>query len=100
MGTPDDHRVRRGPATDEIPKYRAPQTSGMDLAGAASQFVDDAIALPGKFAEVAAHDPLNPVLMAFGALFVLAPVVALGYLGAGAFLSLFTVESQSGPEAR
>jgi hypothetical protein len=49
--------------------------------------------MPGHFADVATHDPLNIVLIGMGALFVTAAVGALGYLSLGAFFDLFTGKS-------
>ncbi|WP_436925835.1 hypothetical protein [Halosimplex amylolyticum] len=72
----------------------------VDLASSATEFVESIIEMPGHFLDVAAHDPLNVLLIAFGALFVTLPVAALGYLSLGAFFSLFTVESTPPPEAR
>ena len=46
--------------------------------------------MPGHFADVAAHDPLGAVLLAFGTLFVAVSVGVFGYLSVGAFFSLFT----------
>ncbi|WP_415379090.1 hypothetical protein [Halosimplex sp. TS25] len=71
-----------------------------DLASSLTRLINDTIAMPGKFAEVAAHDPLNYVLIAFGALFVAAASGVLGYLSLGAFFSLFTGTSSPPPEAR
>ncbi|WP_235853538.1 hypothetical protein [Halosimplex salinum] len=71
-----------------------------DLASSAMELVNSIIEMPGHFQEVATHDPISAVLIAFGALFVLAPSAALGYLSLGAFLSLFTVDSSPPPEAQ
>jgi hypothetical protein len=62
----------------------------MPLVDSVRQLVESIVETPSRFAEVAAHDPLNPVLMAFGALFVGAAMVAILFLSLGAFLSLFT----------
>ena len=59
--------------------------------------IDSVVEMPGEFADVATHDPLNPVLMLFGVLFVAAPVLAMGYLSLGALFSLFAVESSAPP---
>ncbi|WP_436928464.1 hypothetical protein [Halosimplex halobium] len=72
----------------------------VSLADAAVELVNSAVEMPGKFAEVAAHDPLNYVLIAFGALFVLGASAVFGVLSLGAFFSLFTGASSPPPEAR
>lgn len=59
----------------------------------ASQFVDSAIEMPGRFAEVAAQGPVEGLLVLFGALFVGAPLAYFGYLSTGAILSPFLPES-------
>ncbi|QLH76180.1 hypothetical protein HZS55_02160 [Halosimplex rubrum] len=70
------------------------------LAESATELVDSIVQMPGEFAEVAAHDPVNYVLIAFGALFVAAASAVFGYLSLGAFFSLFTGASSPPPEAR
>jgi len=70
------------------------------LAESAVELVNSIVEMPGKFAEVAAHDPINYVLIAFGALFVAGASAMLGYLSLGAFFSLFTGSSSPPPEAR
>jgi len=70
------------------------------LAESATELVDSIVQMPGEFAEVAAHDPLNYVLIAFGALFVAGASAVFGYLSLGAFFSLFTGSSSPPPEAR
>lgn len=74
----------------------------MSLQSAAVELVNSVVEMPGRFADVAAHDPVSAVLIAFGALFVTAAVGAFGYLSLGAFFSLFTVGSSPSPppEAR
>ncbi|MFC7141311.1 hypothetical protein ACFQMA_15915 [Halosimplex aquaticum] len=71
-----------------------------DLASSATELVNSIIEMPGHFQEVAMHDPLSAVLLALGALFVLAPSAVMGYLSLGAFFSLFSIESSPPPEAR
>jgi hypothetical protein len=61
----------------------------MSLASAAAELVQSLIEMPGRFADVAAHDPLNPVLMLFGVLFVAGSVGMLGYLTLGALVEFF-----------
>jgi hypothetical protein len=61
-----------------------------DLATVLVRLVESAVAMPGHFADVAAHDPLGAVLLAFGTLFVAVSVGVFGYLSVGAFFSLFT----------
>jgi len=58
------------------------------------------VEMPGRFAEIAMHDPLSAVLLVFGTLFVGAAVTVFGYLSLGAFASLFTVGSSPPPEAQ
>lgn len=74
----------------------------MSLSESASQLLDSAVEFPRMIADVAAQDPVTLVLVATGAFLITAPVLALGYLTAGAFISLFTVESSQAPhrEAR
>jgi hypothetical protein len=64
-----------------------------DLTDAAIELVNSITEMPGHFADVATHDPLNIVLIGMGALFVTAAVGALGYLSLGAFFDLFTGKS-------
>ena len=45
------------------------------------------------FGDVATSDPLSAALLAVGALFVVAPSAALGYLAAGAAVDLVKPES-------
>jgi len=84
-------------AGGETTKYRGGQPSGMSLVDSVTQLVESVVEMPSRFAEVAAHDPLNPVLMAFGAVFVVASVAALGYLSLGALVSLFSRDWSSEP---
>lgn len=74
----------------------------MSLQSAAVELVNSVAEMPFRFAEVAAHDPVSAVLIAFGALFVTAAVAVFGYLSLGAFFSLFTAGSSppQRPEAR
>ena len=46
------------------------------LAESGVELVNSLIELPGHFADVAMHDPISAVLVAFGALFVVAPSAA------------------------
>jgi hypothetical protein len=84
-------------AAGETTKYWGGQLSVMSLVDSVNQLVESVVEMPSRFAEVAAHDPLNPVLMAFGVLFVGASVAALGYLSLGALVSLFTRDWSSEP---
>jgi hypothetical protein len=68
-----------------------------DLTSAATTFVESILEMPGKFADIAMHDPLSAILLASGALFVGIAVAAFGYLSLGAFFSLFTVETSTRP---
>ncbi|WP_436907545.1 hypothetical protein [Halosimplex marinum] len=70
------------------------------LAESATQLVNSIIEMPSHFQDVAAHDPLNYVLIAFGVLFVAGASAVFGYLSLGAFFSLFTGASSPPPEAR
>jgi hypothetical protein len=74
----------------------------MTLAESATQLVDSIVAMPGHFADVAAHDPLSAALIGVGALVMAVTMGAFGYLSLGAFFSLFTVDTSQGPrrEAR
>jgi hypothetical protein len=63
----------------------------------AEELVTSVVELPGRFVEVASHDPLSAALLAVGAGLTFASVAVLGYLSLGAFVSLFTVESSRGP---
>ncbi|SDJ22992.1 hypothetical protein SAMN05216226_101231 [Halovenus aranensis] len=64
---------------------------------ALSKIIDSIVDMPGEFADVAAQGPAEGLLLAFGALFVVLPSVALGYLVLGAGLDLVT---PSGTEIR
>jgi len=55
--------------------------------------VDNLTEMVSLFSDVATADPLSAVLLAVGALFVVAPSAALGYLAAGAFVDLLIPES-------
>lgn len=70
------------------------------LAESAVELVNSILEMPGRFAEVAMHDPLNIVLLLFGVLFVGAASAAFGYLSLGAFFSLFNVDSSPPPDAQ
>jgi hypothetical protein len=65
----------------------------MSLTESANELLDSIIAMPGQFADVAMHDPLSAVLIAFGGLFVTLAVGAFGYLSLGAFISFLSVEN-------
>jgi len=65
----------------------------MSLTEAANELLDSIIEMPGQFADVAMHDPLSAVLMAFGALFVGLSVGAFGYLSLGALVEFLSVEN-------
>jgi hypothetical protein len=55
-----------------------------------SDLIGSILETPGRFADVAAHDPLSAVLIAFGALFVFLSVGVFGYLTAGAAVDFLT----------
>ena len=55
--------------------------------------VDNLTEMVSLFSDVATSDPLSAVLLAVGALFVVLPSAALGYLTAGAALDLVIPES-------
>ncbi|MFC7057875.1 hypothetical protein [Halovenus salina] len=57
---------------------------------AISKLIDSIIDMPGEFADVAAQGPAEGLLLAFGALFVVVPSLALGYLALGAGIDLLT----------
>jgi len=65
----------------------------MSLTESANELLDSIIEMPGQFADVAMHDPLSAVLIAFGALFVTLAVGAFGYLSLGALVSFLSVEN-------
>lgn len=64
---------------------------------AISQLIESIVDMPGEFADVVAQGPVEALLIAFGALFVVVPSAALGYLAFGAGLDLVT---PSGTETR
>jgi len=72
-------------------------SEGSSSGGFLTQLVDSIVQFPGEFVDVAMHDPLSAVLIAFGALFVTAASAVFGYLAAGAALSVFTIDSSGGP---
>ncbi|WP_135667583.1 hypothetical protein [Halorhabdus rudnickae] len=55
-----------------------------------TKLLDSIVEMPAKFADVAMHDPIGAVLIAFGALFVGLAVLAGGVLSLGAVLDLFS----------
>lgn len=57
------------------------------------------IDMPGKFADIAMHDPLSAVLLTVGAILTTLAVAYFGLLAAGSVLDLFTPEA-SGPPRR
>lgn len=57
---------------------------------AISKIIDSIVDMPGEFADVAAQGPAEGLLLAFGALFVVVPSLALGYLALGAGIDLLT----------
>lgn len=57
---------------------------------AISKLIDSIVDMPGEFADVAAQGPAEGLLLAFGALFVVVPSLALGYLALGAGIDLLT----------
>lgn len=54
-----------------------------------TDLLESVFAMPGEFVEVALHDPIGAVLIAFGALFVGLAVLAGAYLTLGAVADLF-----------
>jgi hypothetical protein len=55
--------------------------------------------MPGKFADVAMHDPLSAVVLTIGAILTTLAVAYFGLLVLGSVLDLFTPEP-SGPPRR
>jgi len=53
-----------------------------------SRLIEDTIAMPGKFAEVAGHDPIAAVLLLIGAVLVLFSSAVFGILSLGAVVDL------------
>ncbi|WP_136689452.1 hypothetical protein [Halorhabdus amylolytica] len=53
-----------------------------------SDLLDSIVEMPARFVDVAMHDPIGAVLIAFGALFVGLAVLAGGVLSLGAALDL------------
>lgn len=69
----------------------------MSLTESLTELLDSAIEMPFKFAEVAMHDPLSAILIAFGALFVGLAVGAFGYLTVGGIVAFLSVERSTAP---
>lgn len=67
-----------------------------------TELVEDTLEVPGKFADVAAQGPIEAILVAFGALFVLGASAVFGVLTLGAVVDLLTPESMEAthPEGR
>ena len=59
------------------------------------ELVNSVLEMPGRFVEVALHDPLSALLIACGAAIVGASVAFFGYLVAGALANTVT----GGPDA-
>ncbi|MFB6202581.1 MAG: hypothetical protein ABEI98_11310 [Halorhabdus sp.] len=62
----------------QAPKYRAHASPTM--ASFLTDLIESVLELPGKFLDVATHDPISAVLLGFGALFVGLAVAAGGVL--------------------
>jgi hypothetical protein len=58
-----------------------------------SELIDSIIAMPGEFADVATQGPVEGLLVLIGALFVIVPSVALGYLTLGVVVDLLLPDS-------
>jgi len=58
-----------------------------------SDLIDSIIAMPGEFADVATQGPVEGLLVLIGALFVIVPSVALGYLTLGVAVDLVLPDS-------
>ncbi|MFC7073595.1 hypothetical protein ACFQJ7_15665 [Halovenus rubra] len=56
----------------------------------ATKLINSITKMPGQFADVATQGPAEGVLVLFGAMFVVLPSIALGYLTLGAGLDLVT----------
>lgn len=63
------------------------------------QLFQSLIDMPGKFADIAMHDPLSAVLLTVGAIITTLTIGYFTLLVAGSVLDLFTPES-SGPPQR
>lgn len=55
------------------------------------------IDMPGRFADIALHDPLSAVLLTVGAILTTLAVAYFGLLVAGSVLELFTPELTGQP---
>jgi hypothetical protein len=69
----------------------------MSLTESANELLNSVIEMPFKFAEIAMHDPISAVLLAFGSLFVVASVGAFGYLTFGAVVDFLSTENATAP---
>ncbi len=69
----------------------------MSLAESANELLDSIIEMPFLFADVAAHDPLSAVLVAFGSLFVGLAMSVFGYLSLGALVAVLSAERPQAP---
>jgi hypothetical protein len=69
----------------------------MSLTESLTELLNSVVEMPFKFAEVAMHDPLSAVLIAFGALFVGLAVGAFGYLTVGSLVAFLSTENATAP---
>jgi len=58
-----------------------------------TKFVESLVDMPGKFADVAAHDPISALLVAMGAVLVTAPLGLFGVLTFGAVVEFIVPDS-------
>jgi hypothetical protein len=63
------------------------------------QLFQSLLDMPGRFADIAMHDPLGAVLLTVGAILTTLSVAYFGLLVLGSVLDLFTPEA-SGPPRR
>jgi hypothetical protein len=69
----------------------------MSLTESANELLNSVIEMPFRFAEVAMHDPISAVLIAFGTLFVAGAMGAFGYLTLGAVVDFLSTENATAP---
>lgn len=69
----------------------------MSLTESANELLNSLIEMPFRFAEIAMHDPISAVLIAFGTLFVGASVGAFGYLALGSLVDFLSTENATAP---
>lgn len=75
----------RGIESTRTDKYH--RSEGLRMS-AISDLVESIVDMPGEFADVAMQGPIEAVLLAFGALFVVVPSVVFTYLALGAGIDI------------